>query len=119
MVIVFFILILASLIYVGAPLLRERLWPQLEERPVSQIQRKKREGIWAISDVDNEYEIGKLTEEDHQTLRASLKEDLVDVMQQERNILEAGSIPKDRDIPRPLKQRLISEVVRICGIQQS
>ena len=119
MVIVFFILALASLIYVGAPLLHERIWPQLESRPVSEIQREKREGIWAISDVDNEYEIGKLTEEDHEKLRAGLKEELAEIMQRERSMLKAGDVPRDRDIPRPLKKRLVFEVMRICGIQGS
>ena len=119
MVIVFFTLALASVIYIGVPLLSERLWPQLESRPASQMQREKREGIWAISDVDNEYEIGKITEEDHLKLRASLKEELAEIMQRERNMMKAGDLTKDRDIPRPLKKRLLFEVMRICGIQGS
>ncbi len=118
MVIVFFMLAIATLVYAGSPLLGERIWPQLDSRPVTDMQREKREGIWAISDIDAEYEMGKLTTEDHAALRARMKDELAVIMQRERSMAGHVHASGERDIPLPLKKKLLFEVLRICGIQE-
>ena len=119
MVIVFFVLAIATLAYAGAPLLKERSWPQLESHPVTDIQREKREGLWAIADVDSEYEMGKLTTEDHAALRVRMKAELATIMQRERSMSGQTYSSGESDIPPVLKKKLLFEVMRICGIQTS
>ncbi len=119
MVIVFFVLAIATLVYAGSPLLKERTWPQLESRPVTDIQREKREGLWAIADVDSEHEMGKLTAEDHIKLRARMKEELAVIIQRERSMAGRAYASGESDIPPGLKKKLLFEVMRICGIQTS
>jgi hypothetical protein len=119
MIIIFFILAIASLIFIGLPFLAEQAWPQLESRPFTDIRRKKREGIWAISDIDSELEMGKLTTEDHAALRVRMKEELAGIIQRERDMADHDNESREQDIPLPLKKKLLFEVMRICGIQRS
>lgn len=118
-VVVFFLLALACLLYMGSPLVMQKYWPALKSSPLSELQRARKEGIWAISDVDNEYEMGKLTEADHAYLRQRLKAELLVVMEQEKKLTEDISMPaEDSDISPPLKKNLLAEVLRVCGIQR-
>ncbi len=119
MVIFFFVLAIATLAYAGLPLLRERTWPELDSHPVTDIQREKREGLWAIADIDSEHEMGKLTKEDHAALRVRMKEELAVTIQKERSMAGHAYASGERDIPLPLKKKLLFEVLRICGIQRS
>ncbi len=119
MVIFFFVLAIATLVYAGAPLLRERTWPQLDSRPVTDIQREKREGLWAIADIDSEHEMGKLTTEDHAVLRVRMKKELAVIIQKERSMAGHAYASGESDIPPELKKKLLFEVMRICGIQTS
>ena len=85
MVIPFFFLILFSLVYVLGPLLKESYWPFLRKGVFTEIHGDKKEGIWAISDIDFEYEMGKLTTEDYTSTRQHLKETVLPVMEKERD----------------------------------
>ena len=118
-IVVFFVLAIATLVYAGSPLLKERSWPQIESHPVTDIQREKREGLWAISDVDSEYEMGKLTTEDHAKLRARMKAELAVIIHRERSMAGHAYASGESDIPPGLKKKLLFEVMRICGIQTS
>lgn len=114
-VVVFFVLALAALIYAASPLLWERFWPAFDKSLVIEIQREKKEGIWAISDVDSEYEMGKLTDHDYTALRAHLKEDLIKVMQKEKALLKNTEHQAIASVAPVFKRKLLSEVLRICG----
>ncbi len=119
MVIVFFVLAIVTLVYAGLPLMRDRTWPQLDSHPVTDIQREKREGLWAIADIDSEHEMGKLTTEDHAGLRKRMKEELAVIIQRERSMVGYAYASGEQDMPLPLKKKLLLEVLRICGIQGS
>jgi hypothetical protein len=116
---VFFLIALAVLLYMGSSFIKEKYWPALERSPLTELSSAKKEGLWAISDVDNEYEIGKLTQEDHEYLRRRLKAELMEILDRERKLMQDISIPSNADIAPALKQKLIREVLRNSGIQQS
>jgi hypothetical protein len=117
--ILFFCITSAALIYLALPILKHQYWPCSETSPLSEIRKEKRNGIWAIADVDSEYEMGKLTENDYTALRGDLKNELLLIMNKERSLLESpGRIP-DKDIGSELKKKLLLEVSRICGLKRS
>jgi hypothetical protein len=117
--VVFFCIMLAALIYLALPILRQPYWPCRAETPLADIRKEKRRGIWAIADVDSEFEMGRLTENDHATLRTQLKNELLQTMNREKSLLESpGRIP-GKDIDLDLKNKLMLEVSRICGLKRS
>jgi hypothetical protein len=61
----------------------------------------EREGLYAaIRDIDEDFETGKLTAADHQTLRAGLRTQAVELLQRERQSApEAGATPSHGDGP--------------------
>ena len=116
--IVFFCITIAILIYLAFAIFSQSYWPCRETSPLSEIRKEKRKGIWAIADVDNEYEMGKLTETDYAALRNNLKKELLMIMNKEKKLLQnAGRIP-DNDIRPALKNKLLIEVSRICGLKR-
>ena len=117
--ILFFCITIAAFIYLALPIFRQPYWPCKEISLLSEIKKEKRNGIWAIADVDSEYEMGKLTESDYTTLRSHLKNELLLVMNKEKKLLQnSGRIP-DKDIRPELKNKLLIEVARICGLKHS
>lgn len=117
--ILFFCVMLVVLCYLALPIFRQPYWPCRATSPLSEIRKEKRKGIWAIADVDSEYEMGKLTDSDYTDLRGHLKDELLLVMDKEKNLLKnSGRIP-DRDIRPQLKKKLLLEVARICGLKRS
>jgi len=117
--VLFFCITLAALIYSAFPLFRQAYWPCREKSLLSEIRQEKRKGIWAIADVDSEYEMGKLTEKDHTALRAHLKNELLLTMNKEKELLQSGGRIPERDIRPDLKSKLLLEVARICGLKRS
>lgn len=116
MVILFFILILASLAYILLPLAGENYWPFMSGGTLAGIQTEKKEGIQAISDIDFEFEMGKLTEEDHASTREYLKRQALPALKMERDLLNRmGLIKPKQEISKKLKQDINKEVLRICG----
>jgi hypothetical protein len=118
-VLLFVILAVSSVIYMATPLLWERYWPFLGGSVVAEIKRAKRESIWAINDIDGEYEMGKLSGDDHSALRAGLKSDLAEVMKREREVLGHGAPHGGEALPENFKRSLLTEVLRICGLNRS
>ncbi len=112
--IIFFLFVLIALIYVLSPLVGENHWPFLSKGKLTEIHNARKEGIWAISDVDSEYEIGKLTKDDHALLRDYLKREVAPVIKAEKDLLDPALQPV-KGISAGLKKDLMREVVRICG----
>lgn len=112
--ILFSFFVLISLIYILSPLLGETHWPFLSKGKLTEIHNARKEGIWAISDVDSEYEMGKLTKDDHAFLRNFLKSEVAPVIRAEKDILDPALKPV-KGISEELKKDLIREVVRIWG----
>ncbi len=117
--ILFFCITLAALFYLALPILRQPYWPCRKTSPLSETRREKRKGIWAIADVDSEYEMGKLTESDYTALRSNLKNELLLVMNMEKNLLQSSGRIPEKDIRPELKNKLLIEVARICGLKRS
>lgn len=112
--ILFSFFVLISLVYILSPLLGEAHWPFLSKGKLTEIHNARREGIWAISDVDAEYKMGKLTQDDHVFLRNYLKGEVAPVLKEEKDIL-ARALRPTKGISEDLKQDLMREVVRIWG----
>ncbi len=115
MVILFFILISASLAYILLPLAGENYWPFVSEGTLAGIQTEKKEGVQAISDIDFEFEMGKLTEEDHASTREYLKRQALPALKMERDLLDRMGLNPKQEISRKLKRDINKEVLRICG----
>ena len=115
MVITFFFLILFSLVYVLSPLLKESYWPFLRKGFFAKIHEDKKEGIWAISDIDFEYEMGKLTREDYASTREFLKRQAFPVLEKERDFSKKIILKPGKEISKNLKKDITKEVLRICG----
>ncbi len=115
MAILFFFLILFSLVYVLGPLLKESYWPFLRKGVFTEIHGDKKEGIWAISDVDFEYEMGKLTREDYASTREFLKRQAFPVLEKERDFSKKIILKPGKEISKNLKKDITKEVLRICG----
>lgn len=118
-VLLFFALALAAGFFILSPLFLEPLWPSPPSSPLSELRRHKRMQLWAIADIDDEYDMGKLNKSDHAALREYYKTELIAVIRQEKEMLGEYGAPRVTDIPRPLKERLLFEVTRICGRQRS
>lgn len=115
MIAVFFsILVLITLLYVFSPLFGETYWPFLSKGNLTELHHARKEGIWAISDVDSEYEMGKLTKDDYTFLREYLKGEVAPVLKEEKDILNSALMP-EKEISEDLKKDIIREVVRIWG----
>lgn len=119
MVIVFFLLVVAVFAYIAVPMFGSVYWPTLGESRLSGILREKKKGIWAISDVDNELRTGKLTEADHAEIRTYFKDQLMEVMRQEKDLVQDVQIKPERPVRPALMKKLLSEAIRVCGIRQS
>ncbi len=117
--ILFFCIALVALFYLALPIFKQPYWPCRETSPLSEIKKEKRNGIWAIADVDNEYEMGKLTESDYTALRSHLKNELLQVMNKEKKLLQDSGRTPEKDIRPELKSKLLIEVARICGLKRS
>lgn len=114
-----FCVTLITVLFILLPLGKQPFWPQPAKTLLSEISRQKKMGIWAIADVDEEFEMGKLSPVDHGLLREYLKADLLSTMKQEKDLTSGGSRPEGKDIRLDLKLKLLSEVIRICGLKRS
>ncbi len=109
-------IILLSLIYVLIPLFTEANWPFLKRGMLSELRSARKEGILAISDLDDEYAMGKLTRDDYARLRDSLKHEVAPVLKKEMEISGAETpVPGQNG----LTPSLLREVIRICGLKHS
>ncbi len=115
MLVIFFILILAFLIYIFVPLVNESYWPFINRGSLAGIQEEKKESIRAISDLDFEYEMGKLTKDDYTSTREFLKKQALPVMEKERDFSKRIILEPGKEISKGLKKNITKEVLRICG----
>lgn len=71
------------LVYLGLPLrFRERPAPKMDavESGMQQLFRERERSFSALADLDEDYEVGKLSEQDYQILRAQLLEETAAVV---------------------------------------
>lgn len=109
---------LAALLYVLFPLFKEAFWPFLGPGELSELQRARKEGLMAIADVDSEYEMGKLTQEDYAVLRESLKGEVIPVLKRQKLALGEGAAHGGNHLRPGLKKDILREVIRICGTKE-
>jgi hypothetical protein len=115
--ILFAIMVLVSLVYVLLPLFDEPCWPILKKGTLTELRSAKKEGLMAISDLDSEYEMGKLTKDDYVYLRESLKGEVAPVLKKEMDIQKQEK-SKPEELPTDnVTSDLVREVIRICGIK--
>ncbi len=104
-----------TLIFVFLPLLKEAYWPFVKGGPLTGLYEEKKTGLWAITDLDTEYEMGKLTPEEYRALREEFKQEVLGVLKEEKKILMASGVSTPKTIHVPVRNRILSEVLRICG----
>jgi|Deesub1362A_J573_1020465.scaffolds.fasta_scaffold32171_2 hypothetical protein len=118
MIVLLLVLItIAILLYVAVPLVREPYWQFVNLRRLKEIYEEKKTGLWAITDIDNEYEMGKLSEEDYKLLREQFKSEILPVLKRERELTGMERIDgKDGDrYAEKIREEALSEVIRIWG----
>lgn len=118
MEILFNIIILLLLVYVLMPLFKEPYWPFLKRGLLSELQSAKKEGLMAISELDSEYEMGKLTKDDYVFLRNRLKSEIVPVLKKETEITGNEVAALSEQPKNNLTEKLLREVIRICSINR-
>lgn len=117
---ILFLLVLITIavfLYVAVPLVRESYWQFVNLRRLKEIYEEKKTGLWAITDIDNEYEMGKLSEEDYRLLREQFKSEILPVLKRERELTGMEHIDgkdSDRHIEK-IREEALSEVIRIWG----
>jgi hypothetical protein len=117
MEILFAIMVIVSFVYILIPLFGEPFWPFLKKGVLTDLRSAKKEGLLAISDLDTEYEMGKLTNDDYVSLRKSLKSEVTPVLKKEMDIkADKESNPMELT-PDKFTSNLLREVIRICGIK--
>ncbi|MDE0042895.1 MAG: hypothetical protein OXT74_12725 [Candidatus Poribacteria bacterium] len=88
------------LVYLGLPLrFRGHAAPEMDavESSMEQLLRERERSFSALADLDEDYEVGKLSEQDYQTLRAQLLEETAAVVTQ---IESSGMISVEEEIER-------------------
>lgn len=88
------------LVYLGLPLrFRGHPAPELDaaESSMDQLLRERERSFSALADLDEDYEVGKLSEQDYQTLRAQLLEETAAVVTQ---IESSGMTSVEEEIER-------------------
>lgn len=115
--ILFAIMVLVSLLYILIPLFDEPCWPFLKKGLLTELRSSKKEGLMAISDLDNEYEMGKLTKDDYLSLRESLKSEVAPVLKKEMEIQKQEESKPEELSSDNVSSNLVREVIRICGIK--
>ena len=117
MEILFAVMVILSFVYILIPLFGEPGWPFLKKGVLTDLRSAKRQGLTAISDLDSEYEMGKLTNDDYVSLRESLKSEVAPVLRKEMDI-KAHEDSKPVELPPDkFTSNLVREVIRICGIK--
>ncbi len=117
---IYIILLLVTagiLIYTGMPLLREQYWQFVNLSKLREITEEKRTGIWAITDIENEFQMGKLSEEDYNMLMEQFRNEILPVLKREQELLgkSPGTSGENGNLSEGIRQRVLLEVLRICG----
>ncbi len=118
MIVALLILItVVTVLYVTLPLLREPYWQYVNLNRLRDIYEEKKTGLWALTDIDNEYEMGKLSEDDYRALKEQFKTEVIPVLMEERRIVGDAIVGSDNkgSLNEKAKEAALSEVIRICG----
>lgn len=111
------VMVIFSFVYILFPLFGEPCWPYLKKGILTELRSVKKEGLIAISDLDTEYEMGKLTHDDYASLRERLKKEVTPVLRKEMDINAQVEL-KPMELPQnKLTSNLAGEVIRICSIK--
>ncbi|NOX19849.1 MAG: hypothetical protein GXO99_01100 [Nitrospirae bacterium] len=118
---VLFVLTVIIVVYSILPLVKEKYWPFVNVKRLKEISEEKTTGMWAITDIENEYQMGKLTEKDYQLLREQFKREIIPLLKKEQELVGSGGL-KERvngDLDDDVRQKMLMEVLRICGKDMS
>ena len=118
MIYVLLFLITATIVlYMALPLAKDKYWPFVNIKRLKEISEEKTVGMWAITDIENEYQMGKLSEEDYRLLREQFKSEIIPLLKREQELIGKG-VFKERlngDLDEETRQKVLLEVLRICG----
>jgi hypothetical protein len=118
MEILFAVMVIVSFVYILIPLFGEPFWPFLKKGVLIDLLSAKKEGLMAISELDTEYEMGKLTNDDYVSFRENLKQEVAPVIRKEMDI-KAHEESKPVKLPTDkFTSNFIKEVIRICGLKR-
>jgi hypothetical protein len=119
MTVLFITIILISFVYILVPLCYEAYWPFMKGGTLSELHSVRKEGVMAISDLDDEYAMGKLTKEDYIYLREGLKHEIAPVLKKEMEMAGKETPGSDGPGQDSFTTGLLREVIRICGLKHS
>jgi hypothetical protein len=111
--------IFVSCIYILIPLFGDPCWPFLERGNLSDLHSARKEGVRAISDLDEEYAMGKLTKEDYEQLRDALKHEVAPILKKEIEMTGKDMYATAGPGRNGITGILLREVIRICGLKRS
>ena len=112
-----FLITAAIVLYMALPLAKDKYWPFVNIKRLKEISEEKTVGMWAITDIENEYQMGKLSEEDYRLLREQFKSEVIPLLKREQELIGKGVL-KERlngDLDEETRQKVLLEVLRICG----
>lgn len=112
-----FLITAAIVLYMALPLAKDKYWPFVNIKRLKEISEEKTVGMWAITDIENEYQMGKLSEEDYRLLREQFKSEIIPLLKREQELIGKGVL-KERlngDLDEETRQKVLLEVLRICG----
>ena len=108
------VIALVALAYVAAPTRRERSSEPVAD-PLSELEETKTVALTAILDLEDERDMGKLTDEDLAELRSVYEAQALAALQQMDEVSGSdGSDPLEREIAR-VRERLTSSSCPACG----
>ncbi len=112
-----FLITAAIVLYMALPLAKDKYWPFVNIKRLKEISEEKTVGMWAITDIENEYPMVKLSEEDYRLLREQFKSEIIPLLKREQELIGKG-VFKERlngDLDEETRQKVLLEVLRICG----
>ncbi|RMG02067.1 MAG: hypothetical protein D6726_08305 [Nitrospirae bacterium] len=108
------IIVMSTVIYVGLPLFEERHWKYIDQYRLSAIYEEKKTGLWALSDIKNEYEMGKLTEEEYRELSNHFKKLLLPIIKsQSKEGMGIKAVATESPDKMRLRRDALNEVIKI------
>ncbi len=71
------------------------------DTPIGRLNQRKETLLQNIADLDFEYNMGKLSDEDYETLRGNLKRQAMETLEQIDLLRESNSMIAPKDAPKP------------------
>lgn len=109
------VIAVAALAYVAAPLRRHERPAEDQRDPLAELEETKTVALTAILDLENERDVGKLSDEDFAELRAVYEKQALDALHQMDRVPAAEvTDPLEREIAQ-VRDRLSAGRCSACG----